>query len=95
MYNKIVQFEWDNEKSKKNKEKHGIDFEDAKGLWRDENRIEIHAPYPLEDRRIIIGKLHNKVWTAIYTMRGDTIRMISVRSARKREVELYEKESNS
>lgn len=67
-----MQFEWDKEKSKKNKEKHGIDFESARGIWLDENRIEIHAPHPLEDRWIIIGRLHDKIWTAVYTMRGDT-----------------------
>lgn len=87
-----MQFEWDNEKSKKNREKHCIDFETAKAIWLDESRIEIHAPYPLEDRWFIIGKLHDKVWTAVYTLRGDTMRIISVRRARKKEVELYEKE---
>lgn len=92
MYNKTMKFEWDDDKSKTNKEKHGIDFEMAKGIWLDENRIEIQAPYPLESRWVIIGKLNNKVWTAIYTMRSGKIRIISVRHARKREVELYEEE---
>jgi len=45
----------------------------------------------VEDRCIIIGKLHNKLWTGIYTLRGDAIRIISVRCARKKEVTLYQK----
>ena len=90
----FMKFEWNAEKSKTNKVKHGIDFETAKGLWLDENHVEIQAPHPVEDRCIIIGKLHNKLWTGIYTLRGDAIRIISVRCARKKEVTLYEKEES-
>lgn len=88
-----MKFEWDKETSRINKAKHRIDFETARDLWLDENRIEIHAPHPLEDRRIIIGKCQDKLWAAVFTPRGDTIRIISVRRARKREVSLYEKEN--
>ena len=87
-----MKFEWDAKKSRANKIKHGIDFETAKNIWLDDNCVEIHAPHPVEDRRIIIGKDHNKVWTAIYTTRGNAIRIISVRDARKKEAELYDKE---
>lgn len=85
-------FEWDEEKSKSNKRKHGIDFQTAKSLWLDDHRVQIHAPYPLEDRHIIVAEHENKLWTAIYTMRGEAIRMISVRRAREKEVALYEEE---
>jgi len=88
-----MDFEWDSDKSVSNKAKHGIDFETAKNIWLDENRVEIHAPYPVENRGILIGKYQNKLWTAIYTMRGDAIRIISVRRARKKEVNLYEEEA--
>jgi len=90
-----MQFEWDAEKSRTNQDKHGIDFDAAKNLWLDEDQIEILAPHPIEDRRIIIAKYHKKIWAAIYTIRDDTIRIISVRRARKREVNLYEKENTS
>lgn len=93
MYNLCVKFEWDEDKSRINKAKHGIDFETARDLWLDENRIEIHAPHPLEGRMIIIGKREDKLWSAVYTMRDDAIRIISVRRARKREASLYEKEN--
>jgi uncharacterized protein len=84
-------FEWDPRKSISNKEKHGINFEAAKALWSDENRVEIHATHPLEDRHILIGKKDDKLWTAIYTIRGEGIRIISVRRSRDKEVDLYEK----
>ncbi len=94
MYNYIMRFEWDSDKSISNKSKHGIDFQTAKELWLDENRTEIHAPHPMEDRWIVIGKLQKKIWIAIYTNRNETIRIISVRRARKKEVELYENKKN-
>lgn len=90
-----MKFDWDEGKSKINQDKHGIDFETAKNLWLDKDRVEIHAPYPVENRSIIIAKYRNKLWAAIYTIRDDTIRIISVRHARKREVNLYEKEKIS
>jgi uncharacterized DUF497 family protein len=88
-----MKFEWDPDKSFSNKAKHGIDFASAQDLWEDESRIEIHAPYPLEDRTVLIGRYKRKLWAAVYTLRGDAIRIISVRRARKREVNLYEKEN--
>jgi uncharacterized DUF497 family protein len=78
-----MRFEWDVAKNSVNRVKHGIDFEIANGLWLDENRIEIQAPHPIENRRIIIGKLQGKLWTAVYTIRGDAIRIISVRRSQR------------
>jgi uncharacterized DUF497 family protein len=90
-----MKFEWNSEKSVSNEEKHGIDFLAAQELWEDENRIEIYAPYPVEDRRILLARYHEKIWAAVYTLRGEAIRIMSVRRARKKEVNLYEKENVS
>jgi len=87
-----MKFDWDARKSVANRGKHGIDFETARALWLDENRIEIEAPHPVEDRRILIGRLQEKLWTAVYTIRDEsTVRIISVRRSRDKEVALYEK----
>ena len=51
-----MKFEWDANKSDANKRKHGIDFKTAKNIWLDEDRIEIQAPYPVEERWIVIGE---------------------------------------
>ncbi|MBI5584969.1 MAG: BrnT family toxin [Deltaproteobacteria bacterium] len=85
-------FEWDPSKSQTNKEKHGIDFEAAKALWEDPDRLEILAPDPIENRTILIGVIHRQLWTAIYAVRGRAVRIISVRRSRKKEKALYEKE---
>ena len=88
-----MKFEWDSRKSNANRDKHGIDFESAKALWLDENRIEIEAPHPIEERRILIAHFQGKFWTAVFTIREEsTIRLISVRRSREKEIELYEKE---
>ena len=87
-----MKFEWDPDKSESNRKKHGIDFQAATDLWTDERRVEIHAPHPVESRRIIISRLKGKLWTAVYTVRNNAVRIISVRSSRQKEVKLYEKE---
>jgi len=77
-------------KSEINNKKHGIDFEEAKKLWDDPNLIEIPAKTIDEPRYLIIGKIGEKHWSAIITYRGEKIRIISVRRARKEEVKIYE-----
>ncbi len=84
----------DEDKSHSNKIKHGIAFDSAKYHWNDNNRVEIEAPYPFEHRSILIAKIDKKLWTAIFTRCGNAIRIISVRRARKREVNLYGEKEN-
>jgi len=47
-----MQFEWDEEKSRNNKIKHGVDFNTAKELWNGSNRVEIQTACPIENRSI-------------------------------------------
>ena len=82
-------FEYDPNKSQANKEKHGIDFDEAQSLWLDEDRINLPAQSDTEDRNALIAKKEEKVWVAFYTMRGTSIRLISVRRARKNEEKTY------
>lgn len=85
-----MEFEFDENKSQSNKEKHGVDFIEAQALWEDEDRLEVPAKTVDEPRFVIFGKIESKVWAAVVTYREENIRIISVRRARKREVELYE-----
>jgi uncharacterized DUF497 family protein len=85
-----MEFEWDERKNRRNNNKHGIDFETAMKLWNDKNRIEIQTPFSIENRSILIGKIDKKLWSAIFTLRINAIRIISVRRARKKEAKLYE-----
>lgn len=83
-------FEYDPKKSQANREKHGIDFEEAQALWIDVDRLEIPAKTLDEPRYLVIGKISDKYWSAAITYRGEHVRIISVRRSRDEEIELYE-----
>jgi len=85
-----MRYEYDNNKSLSNKQKHGIDFEEAKLLWNDDKMVEIKTSYEDEERFINIGKINPKVYAVVTTFRGARIRIISARRARKKEIEIYE-----
>ncbi len=87
-----MQFEFDQKKSKSNKKKHGIDFDEAQELWDDSEGAEIEARMDDEVRYALIGMIEDKHWTAVYTLRKDKIRIISVRRSRKKEIAIYESE---
>ena len=73
-----------------NLNKHGIDFVQAQQLWRVPN-IEFAANSEFENRYAMIGLFAGKIYTCIYTIRNDKVRIISCRRARENEVKLYEK----
>ena len=81
-----MEFEFDTGKSAANKEKHGIDFVEAQGIWADGRSLDLEAVSSGEPRRLAIGLIGTRHWTAVWTLRGDAIRIISVRRARKDEV---------
>ena len=87
-----MKFEYDPAKSAGNRAKHGIDFEEAQALWKDEDRLNLPAAYKDEERYALVGRIGARHWTAIFTYRDDVFRIISVRHSRKEEVELYEED---
>ena len=87
-----MNFEYDPEKSKANKAKHGIDFEEAKALWSDERLLEAPARTDDEPRYLAVGKINGRHWSAVCVPRGGNVRIISVRRAREQEIEHYESE---
>ena len=84
-----MHFEFEAAKSKANSEKHGIDFEQAQILWSDSDALVIPSRYASEPRKLLIAKREGKLWTAIYTERGDAVRIISVRRSRDNERHSY------
>lgn len=87
-----MEFEYDRNKSDANKEKHGIDFEEAQALWLDEDRVVVRTQYVSERRDLVIGRIRGVCWTAVVTPRGDAIRIISVRRSREMEMDIYDGE---
>ena len=85
-----MNFEYDENKSIKNKVKHKIDFAEAKSLWNDKNALIVPANIiESEIRYAIISKLNTKCYVAIFTIRNENYRIISVRRCRKNEEKDY------
>lgn len=86
-----MKFEFDSQKSESNHQKHGIDFIEAQALWDDWDLLEIPAKTVEDESRcLVIGKIEGKHWSAVITYRDDSIRIISVRRSREKEVKYYE-----
>lgn len=85
-----MKFEFHEAKSRSNKKEHGIDFVEAQSLWLDDSHVQAPAHNRGEERFLVIGMIGGKHWTAVITYRGDAIRPISCRRARKKEVRQYE-----
>ena len=89
-------FEFDAVKSQTNKDKHGIDFEQATAIFMDERLLVFDAYSHDEPRFVAIGAWSGKVWAVVFMIRKGLTRLISVRRARTQEIKRYEcQESDS
>lgn len=91
MYNLNINFEYDDHESQANQQKHGISFEEATKLWLVPGVV-IEARTEDEPRFLRIGKWQNKLYSCVFTVRNDVVRLISVRRSREEEEKIYEKE---
>jgi len=84
-------WEWDPDKAKQNRQKHGVDFADAIGVFYDEQAIgEEDEGSEGEQRFRKIGMdFLGGLLVVIYTYRGENIRLISARKGTKREAGQY------
>jgi uncharacterized protein len=85
-----MEFEFDPGKSQTDKAKHGIDFIEAQILWNDPDFVEIPVKTGDEPRFLVIGRISDKHWSGVITYWNGRIRIVSVRRARKEEVDIYE-----
>lgn len=83
-----MEFKYDPEKSAANRRKHGLSLDQAKALW-DVPAVVIRARTTGEERLMIIGRLGDKLYSCIYTMREDAVRLISARRSHRKEERLY------
>jgi len=75
-------YEWDREKAKLNKIKHGVSFKTATAVFDDPNRLDLPDDEHSFDeaRRKVIGKVDDILFV-IYTERRERFRIISARVA--------------
>jgi uncharacterized DUF497 family protein len=88
-----LDFEWDDEKAKKNLRKHGVSFEEAATVFGDPLALTIADPLhsELEERYVTLGESQRRrLLVVVATDRGDKIRIISARVATRRERKDYE-----
>jgi len=76
-----MEFEWGEAKAEANLRKHGIAFDFATLVFDDPNRTEKldDRDYEGEERWIAIGRSAEFVLTVVYSLREETIRLISAR----------------
>lgn len=83
-----MNFEFDHEKSMANHRKHGISLEEAQKLWLGPH-IQLAARHQGEHRWMIVGKLENRAYSCIFTLRNESVRLISARRSRNQEERAY------
>ena len=90
---KAVEFEWDPVKALTNQKKHGISFTEACHIFDDPFALlapdETHSS-ATEKREWIIGDADGRILVVVFTKRATGIKIISARSASRKERMLYE-----
>jgi len=89
-----MEWEWDDAKNTANTEKHGVSFEEALQVFTDPEGIEkedLQHSSIAERRLWRTGRLKSgRIVTVVYTLLGDSIRIISAQE-RRRERKEYDK----
>lgn len=85
-----IHFEWDNQKAAVNVQKHGIEFDEATTVFRDNFSLTIADPdhsNDVEERWVILGRsVRERLLVVVHVEVDDlTIRIVSARRATKSE----------
>jgi uncharacterized protein len=84
-------FEWDADKERLNRRKHGIAFADTFAVFEDSRALSREDEEHEEERYVTIGAdCFGRILVVVYTWRDDSIRIISARKANRWEVRQYE-----
>ena len=83
---------WDPEKARVNLKKHGVRFSDAETVLFDPNALTREDTESEGEQRFVTDGMNafGHILVVVYTYRGGDIRLISARSATKRERMQYE-----
>lgn len=91
-----MDFEWDQKKFEQNLRLRELDFNRAIYLFEDPKRVvweDVRKDYG-EPRLNMLAKYRDRVLAMTYTLRGENVRVISLRKANKREQRKYERVQN-
>lgn len=87
-----MKIDFDPVKSQRNVEQRGISFDVAERFDFD-NALEVEQNINGEIRYFALGLIDDRLHALVYTLRGEVVRIISLRKANKREVRHYEQAS--
>ena len=85
--------EWDEKKAQRNITKHGASFKEAATVFGDLQSFTIEDPLHSEEenRFVTIGEsFRGRILVVVHTERDSNIRIVSARTASRRERKLYE-----
>lgn len=89
-YNGRVTFQWDPDKAKANRKKHGVDFADAVAVLEDPYALTRNDPHSREERFVTLGlDALGRLVVVSWTYRQDDIRIITARRATRSEARSY------
>jgi len=86
-------FEWDPQKAIKNARKHGVTFDEAATVFGDPYGLIVADPRhsAAESRSVLLGYSQaGRLLAVMFTERGDRLRLLSARTAIRRERRHYE-----
>jgi uncharacterized protein len=85
-----MEFEWDEAKHAKTLHDRGIGFDDGARIFAGPVLIweDAHRAYG-EDRFRAVGETDGDILHVVFTLRGDVVRIVSVRRANRRETEQW------
>ena len=85
------EFDWDPTKARSNLDKHGMPFDYATRVFLDPSLVELDTSRPTDRERRMkaIGAVEGRVFSVVYTMRGNTCRIISARRCNAKEERAY------
>lgn len=91
-----MQIEYDPAKNERNIRERGLSFERAADFDFDRALYRLDDRGDYGERRIrALGYIGDYLYSLVYTMRGEVLRVISLRRANRREVRVYEEAAES
>ena len=86
-----MEVEFDEWKAKSNLRKHGVSFNEASTVFDDEHTVWMEDPDANGELRWILRGISNRgrLLAVVFTVRGNSLRLISARRASKTEIKDY------
>lgn len=91
-----MRYDWDEAKRFQNNKAHHVDFAAMEDFeWENAVIFEDTRKNYGESRYVAFAPIENRLYCAVFTKRNEVIRIISLRKANRREVQLYEKKTEN